>query len=51
MLAGLAGLQGAEVRGGSEVKILLVLPEMPFLKAVPAISEELPELFWLISRQ
>ena len=34
---------------GSEVKILLVLPEMLVLKAVPGISEELSELFWLVS--
>lgn len=31
------------------MKILLVLPEMLVLKAVPAISEELSELFWLVS--
>lgn len=36
---------------GPEVKILLVLPEMLALKAVPAISEELSELFWLVSGQ
>lgn len=33
------------------MKILLVLPEMLVLKAVPAISEELSELFWLVSGQ
>ena len=32
----------------SEVKILLVLPEMLVLKAVPDISEKLLELFWLV---
>lgn len=38
VLAGLAALQQAEVRFGSEVKVLLVLPEVLVLKAVPAIS-------------
>lgn len=33
---------------GSEVKILVLL-EVLVLKAVPDISEELSELFWLVS--